>query len=214
MSGFLRRISTFGVGVYVMTLAAVTTFSTFYSNTSQAIQADAIVCLGAGVDEFGVLDTAADARARTCARLYADGVAPRVHFTGGNDAPHAPSGGQAMANVAFAAGLPEEVTTVEHDSRSTLQNALFSKPQIDDAANIIIVTDAFHLPRSAATFAAMGDWGQTLWASDHTRPNPFWGEDWTVLHRETLAIWFNLLRYSAWRGATALGYQDIDHWLI
>ncbi|MEL6571022.1 MAG: YdcF family protein [Pseudomonadota bacterium] len=214
MSRFLKRISTFGIGVYVMTLAAITAYSTLYTNSTPPPRADAIVCLGAGVDENGVLDPAADARARTCAKLYADGVAPRVHFTGGNDAPNAPSGGQAMAHVAHVEGVPEAVTTVEHESRSTLQNALFSKPQIDDVANIIIVTDAFHLPRSAATFAAMGDWDQTLWASDHLRPNPFWGEDWTVLHRETLAIWFNLLRYSAWRGATALGVQDIDHWLI
>ena len=214
MIRFLRRTIALGVVVYVLTLAAVTAFSTLYTNPDAAIRADVIVCLGAGVDKHGNLDLAASARALTCARLYELGIAPQVHFTGGNDAPGAPSGGQSMANAAFAAGLPEAVTTVEHDSRSTLQNALFSVPALSDAESIVIVTDAFHLPRSAASFAGMGSWSQKLWASERDRISPFWGKDWDSLHRETLAIWFNLLRYAAWRAATTLGAEDIDHWLI
>ena len=83
MSRFLKRISLFGLGLYVVTLVAVTAFSSLYTNPSAPDQADAIVCLGAGVDEFGVLDPAADARARTCARLFNEGAAAHVHFSGG-----------------------------------------------------------------------------------------------------------------------------------
>ncbi|MEL6640368.1 MAG: YdcF family protein [Pseudomonadota bacterium] len=214
MIRFCRRVIALGVIVYLTTLAVITAFSSLYANPIDPPAADVIVCLGAGVDAQGNLDLAASARALTCADLYAAGAAPRVHFTGGNDTPGAPSGGQAMANAAFAAGLPAAATSVEHHSRSTLQNALFSIPALTDAKSIVIVTDAFHLPRSALSFATMGPWKQTIWASERQRPNPFWGDDWHMLHRETLAFWFNILRFSAWRGATAMGIEDVDHWLI
>ena len=211
--GIIRRLIKLVGAVYLLTLLAVVAFSTLYTNPESPGPADMIVCLGAGVDGKGVIDGPARARAETCAALFASGVAEKVIFTGGNGVPGAPSGAQGMAEAAMAVGLLESAVLLEHASRSTLQNALFSAPQMADVDRILIVSDAFHLPRSAASFAGMGDWDIAIWASDGVWPSPLGGKDWHMLYREALAIWFNLARYAAWRGGKALGLSDIDHWL-
>ena len=207
-----RLILTGGV-VYLLTLAGVTTYSLWQKNPAELPQADMIVCLGAGVDENGVAGPLSIGRARTCAQLYAEGAAPVVLFTGGNHVTTATSSGQAMADIARAEGVPREAMRIECGSHSTLQNALFSKPMIGDAQSLIIVTDAFHMPRSLASFAVMGDWGLTPWTSRYPRPMPLRDGKSIKLHREALAVWFNLARFTIWRGATALGVTEIDGWL-
>ncbi len=209
----IRRTFWVGLCVYALTVLALAAFSASYLNPTAPPRTDIIVCLGGGVDEKGNLGPFAQARAEMCTALYAAGTAPLILFTGGNDHAGAPSGAAGMAKVAVSGGVPVNAVLVEHDSRSTLQNALFSMPLMTGADSILIVTDAYHLPRSALSFAAMGDWQIKLWASENHRPLPFWGDTWDKIPREALAFWFNLARYSAWRIGKAAGLEDIDYWL-
>nr|WP_239025627.1 YdcF family protein [Roseibacterium persicicum] len=169
---------------------------------------DAIVCLGAGVNAAGVIDAASRARAGACAALARAGAAPVVVFTGGAAAPGAPSAAAGMAAVARAAGVAEASVLLEEDAHSTLQNALNTRPRLPEGARVILVTEAFHLPRAWASFRAMGVEVAALYPALRLRAGRDGTPDWTMLLRESVALWFNAGRYAAWRVGGALGIED------
>lgn len=158
-------------------------------------QGDVIVCLGAGPQPDGRPGPASAARTETCASLYAAGAAPVVLFTG------AGRGGVSTAEaMARQTDIPEEAQVIEPMARSTLQNALYARALVAAGDRLILVTEASHLPRSWASFRAMGARDLQLWASGRVaQPAP------AALIRESLAIWFNLARYTAWRALLLLG---------
>lgn len=164
--------------------------------------ADAIVCLGGGMSPDGTLAAPVLTRIQRCVDLYDAGLAPRVIFTGGTAAPNGPNAGAQMARYAQTIGLPADRTLVEGRAQSTLQNALFSLEQAEGEQDFIIVTEAFHLPRSWASFRwawwIMGIEGQPtlqLVMSEPVRSDPVSGSpSWRMLARESLAIWFNAAR--------------------
>ncbi len=167
--------------------------------------ADAIVCLGGGMDARGTLAQATLTRVDRCVQLYEAGLAPVVVFTGGTRTDGGPSAGGQMARYAETLGLPSRAGLIEGAAQSTLQNALFSLPLLPEAENIILVTEAFHLPRSYASFQWAGwtmgnaDVSYTLVSSEQVRRDPVTGNvRWQILARESLAIWFNLARAAAY----------------
>lgn len=159
-------------------------------------RADAIMCLGTGLDENGQPGSMAQARVETCVDLFRHGVAPVVIFTGGLDEASGVTEGDAMARAALALGLPESALLVERESRSTLQNALFSLPLVPDAERIVLVTQAFHLPRSWASYRWAGARGVALYPAGRIMRQGGVATA-SMLVRESLAIWFNLARASA-----------------
>jgi len=163
--------------------------------------ADAIVCLGGGMDARGTLDQATLTRVDRCVQLYEAGLAPVVIFTGGTARPNGPSSGGQMARYAMTLGLPEGAAVIEAAAQSTLQNALFTLESLPDVRALILVTEAFHLPRSYASFRwAVWETGHhdlrlDLAASEPVRRDPVSDHvGWLILVRESLAIWFNLAR--------------------
>ncbi len=168
-------------------------------------QADAIVCLGGGMAARGTLAEPGLKRVERCVQLYESGLAPVIVFTGGVAAPNGPSAGGQMGRFAQTLGLPEHAVIAEGRAQSTLQNALFTLDLIPEAAGIIVVSEAFHLPRSGASFKwAAWELGQTppdiqLVMSQGVRRDPITGHvNWTILMRESLAIWFNGARAAAY----------------
>src|SRR5262245_37007564 len=98
--------------------------------------------------------TGAAARARHAARLYHQGVVPRLLFTGG--APHGP--GQVaeavrMAHVAMEAGVPASAILIEPDSDNTFQNVVFSREMLETLGllaalrRVLVVSCAWHMGR-------------------------------------------------------------------
>jgi uncharacterized SAM-binding protein YcdF (DUF218 family) len=96
----------------------------------------------------------AAARARRAARLFLDGVVPRLLFTGG--APHEP--GQdaeavRMARVALEAGVPALAVLIEPDSDNTFQNVVFSREMLDKLGllrglrSVLAVSCPWHMGR-------------------------------------------------------------------
>jgi uncharacterized SAM-binding protein YcdF (DUF218 family) len=138
-------------------------------------------------------------------QLFDAGLAPVIIFSGGIARPTGPSAGAQMGRFAMTRGVPQDGVFAEGLAQSTLQNALFSLPLIPNAERIIIVTEAFHLPRSWASFRwAQWELGHpaksfTLVMSEDVRRNPLTGDvRWNMLVRESLAIWFNAVRAAAY----------------
>ena len=187
--------------VLVSALMLAWTFLWPMPNADAMRPSDAIVCLGGGMDARGTLAQATLTRVDRCVQLYEAGLAPVVVFSGGTRSPDGPSAGGQMARYAMSLGLPQSAAVIEGAAQSTLQNALFSLALLPEVQRVLVVTEAFHLPRSYASFRWAGwmegntDISYTLAASEQVRRNPVTGYvGWHILMRESLAIWFNLAR--------------------
>ena len=210
----LRRLFVFGAVIYALTFMSVFSAAASFENPDNPPNVDFIVCLGGGALDDGSLLYSSVVRAETCADLYLQGVSPTVLMTGANANGNFPSVAQAMAAVAMTRGVPSDAILLEEDSQSTLQNALFSKPLLQDADSLLLVTHGYHLHRSKLSFQAIGPWEIALWSAGPFDRKPDGSISWKALHRETLAIWFNLARFGVWWLGTRAGLTDIDGVLI
>jgi uncharacterized SAM-binding protein YcdF (DUF218 family) len=209
---FLGRLVTLGFAAFVlMTLSMLAwTFLWPEPDVRGMQKADVIVCLGAGMDGTGTLDSAALTRVDRCVQLFEAGLAPVIIFSGGTAREGGPSAGGQMALYAQSLGVPEEVTIIEGRAHSTLQNALFSLDLAPVLQDFIIVTEAFHLPRSWASFHwARWELGlantktfHLVMSEDVRRSQPSNTVEWVLLGRESLAIWFNAARALAYSVST------------
>ena len=93
-------------------------------------------------------------------KLYQDGAAPLIVFSGGRIAWRGSGAPEAedMTEIALAMGVPERNILRENDSLNTYQNAvntakILRQRQID---TILLVTSAIHMPRSVAIFKKQG----------------------------------------------------------
>ena len=143
-------------------------------------------------------------RMARAADLFAQGLAPAVHITS------TPRSAARLAELADANGIPPHALKVEARSFSTLQNALFSQPALTGATHLVLVTEAWHLPRAWASFALAGDLRLSLAASARWGPAAF-----RMVPREAAAIWFNAGRAAVWTVAGWLGVSRThrDGWL-
>jgi len=177
--------------------------------------ADVIVCLGGGMDARGTLGAGTLTRVERCVQLFEAGLAPAVVFSGGTAGPDSPTAAHQMSLFAQSLGLPADRGIEEGRAQSTLQNALFSLDLVQDATSIIVVTEAFHLPRSWASFVwarwelGLPEKTVTLVMSEPVRKTARGEVSWRILMRESLAIWFNGARAAAY---TLASNPSID-WL-
>lgn len=117
------------------------------------------------------------ARPLEAARLYKEGVAPRVFVTGSGDAGE-------CKRVLMGAGVPAKAITLENKSTTTYANATLLKPFLEEAKvrSALIVTSPFHTRRALATFhkvilgitfgvtdASIGWWGRPEGRGDLNR---------------------------------------------
>ena len=117
---------------------------------------DLIIVAGCRVRPDGQPSLALTRRVDHALRLYAEGRAPRVLFTGGvGDFP--PSEAEAAAAYAVARGLPAEAALREAASTSTEENAAFAaqltRAEGLPAERVLVVTDAYHTVRARRVFA-------------------------------------------------------------
>lgn len=90
----------------------------------------------------------------------------RVVFTGGNGTIFGSdelTEGMMVGQVLTGAGVAEERITLETASRNTAENAAFTREMLGDITDEpwILVTSAYHMPRSVETFCAAG-WNQII----------------------------------------------------
>lgn len=98
-------------------------------------------------DAILILGGESQARPVAAARLYREGVAPRVFIIGTGD--H-----ETNRRALLSGGVPSDRITIERKSKSTLENADFAKPLLEAAGvrRVLLVTSSFHARRALATF--------------------------------------------------------------
>lgn len=165
------------------------------------------VVLGGGV--LGPERLGAGSAARTDAgiALVRSGVASRLIFTG-DGVPGAPAVAELMRRRAERAGIAPERLAAETKSRSTLENARFTRAMT--TAPLLLVTDGYHAWRSWLSFAWAGNAPDALCRA--VRPAPAGPAEYL---REA-AVWpLNLLRAALWSGASALGRAGtLPEWFL
>lgn len=198
--------------MFLVTLAFLALFAATQPlfEPKQFKPADRIVVLGGGMDPDGTLHLSSSLRVDKAVQVYKSGAAPNMHFSGGVGKPDGPSAGEQMAAYAISQGVPKAATSFEGKSQSTLQNALFSAPYLQNDARIIVVTEGFHLPRSWVSMRLFGNYDIALAHSVPFRqssPNSDIPQV-TMTIREALAIWFNAARYIVWQAAPVFGIEN------
>ncbi len=134
------------VGILLGTVAAAIIGIGFYLSPQDDLRkADAIVAVSGGETKQ---------RTAEAVKLYKQGYAKTLVFSGAAADSKGPSNAAAMRSDAVAAGVPSKAIIIEEDSASTLENALRTAPIIKDlgAESIILVTSPYHQRRASLNF--------------------------------------------------------------
>lgn len=111
--------------------------------------------MGAAVWPGGVASPALRRRAETAARLFHEGRADRIVTTGGvGDIP--PAEALVAADILAAAGVPRDRILIDARSTTTFENLIEARKLLSQNETVLVVSDAFHLPRSVLTARRMG----------------------------------------------------------
>lgn len=113
------------------------------ANNPACAPADVIVVISGG-------DT--PARTQEAVKLYKDGWAPLVIFSGAALDTTGPSNAASMRAQAVASGVPLKATDIEEDALDTTQNARYTKKLITNERRIILVTSPYHQRRASLEF--------------------------------------------------------------
>lgn len=138
--------------------------------TAQCAPADAIVAVSGG-------DT--PARTEEAIKLYLDGWAPLLVFSGAALDTTGPSNAEAMKRQAIAAGVPENAVLTDDQSMDTAENASRTFKLLADKDRIILVTSPYHQHRASLEFEHV--FGQGVEIVNHPTPTDRqWPETWYV----------------------------------
>ena len=112
---------------------------------------DVIAVAGCRVLPSGEPSNALRRRVRVAARLWSEGVAPRIVFTGGvGDYP--PSEAEVGARFAESLGVPRSAMLLESRSTSTEENARFAAEELGSGTRVVVVSSAYHVFRCERVF--------------------------------------------------------------
>ncbi len=143
------------IAVYFAAFAIAVALVGEMDNTQPA---DVIIVLGAGLREDGHPGPALARRSRHAAELWRRGLAPLALCTGGQTETSPRSEADACREVLRAAGVPASAILLEAQSRSTEENAIFSRQILAeyDLRQAILVSDAGHMLRARWLFHRHG----------------------------------------------------------
>jgi uncharacterized SAM-binding protein YcdF (DUF218 family) len=96
-----------------------------------------------------------DTRTAEAIKLYKDGLAPNLIFSGAALDPNSPSNAKTMAAAALAAGVPSSAISLDEEASNTRENASGVASIIKDKHlnSIILVTSPYHQRRAGIAFA-------------------------------------------------------------
>ena len=103
--------------------------------------------LGAAVRPDGTASPTLDLRARHAVGLHRAGRVDAICLTGGPGA-HGPAEAQVAANIAREMGLPDDALVIEATSTNTVQNIALALPLLPGGADLVLVSNRWHLPRA------------------------------------------------------------------
>lgn len=167
----IGRVLLVTIGVWLGVCLLLSAAIVLRAQPRPAENADAIIVLGAGVRRDGSAGPSLTRRAQEGARLYVAGYAPVVICTGGVPYRAPRPEAEACADVLRASGVPDAAILLETRSRSTEENAAYSR-QIFDAngwQTALVVSDGYHLLRAGWIFQQQGIDALTLPTSQRAR---------------------------------------------
>lgn len=140
-------------------------------------KADAIVAVSGGNTSV---------RTAEAIRLYKEGWAETVIFSGAAADTSGPSNAEVMRRQALAAGVPASAIEVESSSQTTKENAERTRKllvdQAEGAKRIILVTSPYHQRRASLEFRALA--GEDSMIINHPTPDdPDWPLIWWLTPR-------------------------------
>lgn len=129
-------------------------------------QVEAIVVLGGGTESAqyprpAVEINGAGDRVIYAARLYKQGLAPRVLVSGGNItwlSGRTMTPADEMDDLLQLMGVPQEAIVLQPKSQNTYEDAAFTAEMLHEMGieRVILVTSAMHMPRSVGLFQKQG----------------------------------------------------------
>ena len=119
-----------------------------WGRVERAKSADAIMIFGTGVRADGTASMTLRARTRHAYELWKRGLAPLILCTGGVGA-HGPAESEVQKRLLVGWGVPASAIVIEERSTSTWENAKFGAPLLPRGAQVIAVSDPYHLWRCA-----------------------------------------------------------------
>jgi uncharacterized SAM-binding protein YcdF (DUF218 family) len=140
-------ISFLAVFLTAATLIVGTIFGVgwFLAPQDPLVKSDAVVAISGG-------ETVS--RAREAIRLYREGWAPKIVFSGAAFDPRGPSNALAMKRLAVGNGVPADDILIEETSTNTAENArdVTEIARQHDFRSLILVTSPYHQRRASITF--------------------------------------------------------------
>lgn len=158
----------FGVGYYL-------------SPQSPLSKADTIVAISGGET---------DSRTAEAVKLYHDGWASNIIFSGAALDPNGPSNARAMARSAVAAGVPAVDIQLDEDAANTRQNAADVREIIrrQNYQSIILVTSPYHQRRAYIAFRR--ELGAQFFIVNHSSIDDQWRRShwWATVYSRSITI--------------------------
>lgn len=115
------------------------------SSDKNCLAADVIVAVSGG-------DTAA--RTLEAVKLYQNGWAPKLVFSGAAEDENSPSNAAVMRGIAMASGVPDEAISIDEYGRTTKENAEETADLLntENIQSMILVTSGYHQRRTSLEF--------------------------------------------------------------
>lgn len=141
-AGWGLSIVAAAIGIAVLVIVGI---GFFLSPQDKLQHADAIVAVSGGETSQ---------RTKEAVKLYEEGYAPKLLFSGAAADHNGPSNAAAMRADAIDMGVPASDILVEEDSNTTAENASKAAPILKgiDANKIILVTSPYHQRRASLSF--------------------------------------------------------------
>jgi uncharacterized SAM-binding protein YcdF (DUF218 family) len=142
----------FGLVSLAWPLAAIALVRAGRGRPPPSARFDAIVVLGARVRPDGSASLALDRRVRLGCALLAEGLAPKLVITGGRVGGPVSEAEAARALIERERLAPLDRVVIEPEATTTRTNATRTRALLGDA-DVLVVSDDWHLPRARRLFA-------------------------------------------------------------
>ena len=155
---WLKRFSFTSVALFLIWIIALVVLMHHTGTVDQRQPADVIIVLGAGLDHTGRPGYALARRSIHAAELWHEGYAPLIICTGGISETQTRSEAAGCQQVLERRGVPASAILLEEASRSTEENAIYSREimQANNLESILLVSDSFHMFRARYIFNHYG----------------------------------------------------------
>ena len=182
----VRLALVWGIGIILLAIIIYV-----YGRIDHTQKADVIVVLGAGVQLDNSPGPSLIRRSEQAAALWKKGLSPTIICSGGTPGVVKRSEADACRAILVGAGIPESAILLEDRSRSTEENAFYTRQVMDEHGwkTAVVVSDGYHLLRATWLFQQVG---LTIYTSPATDP-PF-GTWLVAMGRELAAFHWQALK--------------------